>query len=207
MCSYRFTMTCHPDLMRTKANDGGICQNSDEDLWLEHMVSSWDFKRFCQTNQAPRQSMEDFIKDHLSCAVILKTSNIWHCILQRIKQVTECDGGNFLPRSRWMGSGPARWWSGTCEPGRSHAWREPADTSRTREENRAAILSGGRSKHPAHSLTSAEQTQHKHDQRRTNTEKFSQDILGYNVMWSMKIWTDLGDVIHHNKWTMKLLLF
>ncbi len=59
--------------MRTKANDGGIRQNSDEDLWLEHVIRSWDFKGFCQTNQAPRQSVEDFIKDHLSCAVVLKT--------------------------------------------------------------------------------------------------------------------------------------
>ncbi len=81
--SYRFTKTWDPDLMRTKANDGGIRQNSDEDLWLEHVISSWDFKGFCQTNQAPRQSVEYFIKDHLSCAVILKTDSMRLCTLQR----------------------------------------------------------------------------------------------------------------------------
>lgn len=76
--------------MRTKANDGGIRQNSDEDLWLEHVGGSWDFKGFRQTNQAPRQSMEDFIKDHLSCAVILKTKH-W---------VTFTENNTFL--SDWM---------------------------------------------------------------------------------------------------------
>lgn len=59
------------DLVWAEANNGGVSKDGDEDFWLEQEICAWDFKWSCQSSQAPGQSMEDFIKYHFSCAVIL----------------------------------------------------------------------------------------------------------------------------------------
>lgn len=58
--------------MWSEANDGGICKDGDEDLRLEKSICSRDFEWLNQTSQTPWQGVEDLIKDHLACAVILQ---------------------------------------------------------------------------------------------------------------------------------------
>lgn len=58
--------------MWREANDGGICKDGDEDLRLEKSICSRDSEWLNQTSQTPGQGVEDLIKDHLACAVILQ---------------------------------------------------------------------------------------------------------------------------------------
>lgn len=76
--------------MWREANDGGICKDGDEDLRLEESICSRDFEWLNQTSQTPWQGVEDLIKDHLACAVILQNQRvtqrhhmIWHIVHQR----------------------------------------------------------------------------------------------------------------------------
>lgn len=60
------------DLVWAEANNGWISEDSDEDLWLKQEIRAWDFKLCSQSSKTSFQSMEDLIKDHLSCTVILR---------------------------------------------------------------------------------------------------------------------------------------
>lgn len=62
--------------MWREANDGGICKDGDEDLRLEESICSRDFEWLNQTSQTPWQGVEDLIKDHLACAVILQNQRV-----------------------------------------------------------------------------------------------------------------------------------
>lgn len=59
------------DLVWAEANNGWTSENGDEDLWLKQEIRAWDFKLGSQSSQTSTQSMEDLIKYHLSCTVIL----------------------------------------------------------------------------------------------------------------------------------------
>lgn len=61
------------DLVWAEANNGGISKDGYEDLWLQQEIGAWDFKLCSQSDQTPTQGMEDLVKYHLSCTVILRT--------------------------------------------------------------------------------------------------------------------------------------
>lgn len=71
--------------MWSEANYRRVHQDSDEDLGLEELICSGDPERLSQTGQTPGQGAEHLVKDHLSCAVILKKTENTHLNLRETK--------------------------------------------------------------------------------------------------------------------------